>query len=94
MGVRSKAAEEALALCERAVELLPVQWMERADAAPSLASIRILGRLFGEGLPVEAGGGGRRTGEAVERVVRLQIALGDEGAARALAQKHGLKIAS
>lgn len=86
------AAVEALALCERAVELLPLDWMERPDASATLASIRITARLFGDGSDVERGGT-RKGKVAVERVVRLQVALGDEGAARGLAQKHGLKIA-
>eukprot|EP00903_Cladosiphon_okamuranus_P007275 g7051.t1 len=85
-------ASEALALCERAVELLPLDWMERPDASAPLASVRITVRLFGDGLGV---GGGRYSAVAatVERVVRLQVALGDENAARDLAQRHGLKIA-
>lgn len=90
-------ASEALALCERAVELLPLDWMERPDASAPLASVRITVRLFGDGLGVGQGGGGRGKGPAVaatvERVVRLQVALGDEVAARDLAQRHGLKIA-
>lgn len=80
-------AVEALALCERAVELIPVDWMERPDTSAALANLRIAARLFGDGL---AGAGGT---EAVERVVRLQVALGDDGAAKELARKHGLKIA-
>lgn len=88
---------EALALCERAVELLPLDWMERPDASAPLASVRISVRLFGDGLGVGGGGGGGGKGAAaaatVERVVRLQVALGDEAAARDLAQRHGLKIA-
>lgn len=93
-------ASEARALCERAVELLPLDWMERPDASAPLASVRITVRLFGDalGVGVEAGagaGGGKVSAVAgtVERVVRLQVALGDEAAARDLAQRHGLKIA-
>lgn len=95
----NSAAEEALALFERAVELLPVEWMERLDAVP----LRLLGRLFGDGLSESTGaaamgmgqrrGGGGGGGVGVERVVRLQVALGDGDKARELAQKHGLKIA-
>lgn len=81
-------ASEALALCERAVELLPLDWMERPDASAPLASVRITVRLFGDGL-----GKGPSVTATVERVVRLQVALGDEVAARDLAQRHGLKIA-
>lgn len=90
-------AGEALALCERAVELLPLDWMERPDASAPLASVRIAVRLFGDGLAVEGAGAERGKGSAVAaavgRVVRLQVALGDEVAARDLAQRHGLKIA-
>lgn len=90
-------ASEALALCERAVELLPLGWMERPDASAPLASVRITVRLFGDGLGVGRGGVGGGKGAqgaaTVERVVRLQVALGDEVAARDLAQRHGLKIA-
>eukprot|EP00752_Nemacystus_decipiens_P001258 g1256.t1 len=83
-------AREALALCERAVELLPLDWMERPDASAPLASVRITVRLFGDGLGV-GGGGGAVSAAAVptvERVVRLQVALGDEAAARDLARRH------
>lgn len=96
-------ASEALALCERAVELLPLDWMERPDASAPLASVRITARLFGDGLGVGGGRGPGRGGVGrgkesdvaanVERVVRLQVALGDEVAARDVAQRHGLKIA-
>lgn len=87
-------ASEALALCERAVELLPLDWMERPDASAPLASVRITVRLFGDALGVGAAGRKASAGAAtVERVVRLQVALGDEAAARDLAKRHGLKIA-
>ncbi|CAM9801776.1 unnamed protein product [Scytosiphon promiscuus] len=86
---------EALALCERAVELLPLDWMERANAAAPLASVRITVRLFGDCVGSPSGSGGAKGGvlTAVERVVRLQVALGDDGGAKDLAQRYGLKIA-
>ncbi|CAM9137754.1 unnamed protein product [Ectocarpus sp. 8 AP-2014] len=87
---------EALALCERAVELLPLDWMERTNASAPLASVRITARLFGDGLGSGGVGGGKGTAAvaaAVERVVRLQVALGDDTAAKDLAQRFGLKIA-
>lgn len=87
---------EALALCERAVELLPLDWMERPNASAPLASVRITARLFGDGLRSGGVGGGKGTAAvlaAVERVVRLQVALGDDTAAKDLAQRFGLKIA-
>lgn len=89
-------ASEALALCERAVELLPLDWMERPDASAPLASVRITVRLLGDGLGVGRAGGGMRVSAVaatIERVVRLQVALGDEAAARDLVKRHGLKIA-
>lgn len=86
---------EALALCERAVELLPLDWMERTNASAPLASVRITARLFGDGLGSGGVGGGKGTAAvvAVERVVRLQVALGDDTAAKDLAKRFGLKIA-
>lgn len=86
---------EALALCERAVELLPLDWMERSNAAAPLASVRITVRLFGDcvGSPGRSGGAKGGVMTAVERVVRLQVSLGDDVGARDLAQRYGLKIA-
>lgn len=99
-----RVTDEALALFERAVELLPPEWMDNPDAAAALASLRVVARLFGDGLPVgtglsvggshgKAGRGAEKGKSGVERVVRLQVALGDEGGAQKLAQKHGLGIA-
>lgn len=98
-GIGEGGAGEALALCERAVELLPIEWTERADASAARASLKVIVRLFGDNLLKDggvfrAGGGvkGKGKGETVERVVRLHAALGDHGAAKELAQRHGLKI--
>lgn len=88
-------AGEALALCERAVELLPIEWTERADASAARASLKVIARLFGDSLLKDGGvfrTGGKGKGEMVERVVRLHAALADYGAAKELAQRHGLKI--
>ena len=96
-----KGPAEALALCERAVELLPIEWTERTDASAALAALKVIARLFADGLlesqGEEAGGTVRGKGRArgtgaVERVVRLHVALGDVGAAKEVAQRHGLKI--
>lgn len=88
-GGGDKFSGEALALFERAVELLPDEWMGKLDAI----QLRLLGRMFGDGLDAVEGVARKKVAKRVERVVRLQVALGDEDKARTLAQQHGLKIA-